>query len=155
MVAETGAGMEDEAETQVTYKLRYAGQAFELPIPGSAAPDPEELANRFEAAHRERYGHSDPDGEVVLVHIRLAMVSPAPDPRPTAAESAVVARPAREVRFAGEWVETPVIRGEPPAGMETDGSAVFELPEATFVLPPGWSAEVDEAGTIRANSEEA
>jgi hypothetical protein len=25
---------------------------------------------------------------------------------------------------------------------------VFELPEATLILPPGWSAEVDEAGTI-------
>ena len=25
---------------------------------------------------------------------------------------------------------------------------MFELPEATLVLPPGWSAEVDEAGTI-------
>jgi hypothetical protein len=27
---------------------------------------------------------------------------------------------------------------------------VFELPEATLVLPPGWSASVDEAGTITA-----
>ena len=25
---------------------------------------------------------------------------------------------------------------------------MFELPEATLVLPPGWRAEVDEAGTI-------
>jgi N-methylhydantoinase A len=147
------AGAPAGAEPEVVYEMRYAGQAFELPIPGPAAPDPEELADRFEAAHRERYGHSDPDGKVVLVHIRLAMVSPAPDPRPTAAESAVVARLAREVRFAGEWVETPVIRGEPPAGMETDGPAVFELPEATFVLPPGWHARVDEAGTILAEAD--
>jgi N-methylhydantoinase A/oxoprolinase/acetone carboxylase beta subunit len=147
------AGAPAGAEPEVVYEMRYAGQAFELPIPGPTTPDPEELADRFEAAHRERYGHSDPDGEVVLVHIRLAMVSPAPDPRPTAAESAVVARLAREVRFAGEWVETPVIRGEPPAGMETDGPAVFELPEATFVLPPGWHARVDEAGTILAEAD--
>jgi N-methylhydantoinase A len=147
------AGAPADAEPEVVYEMRYAGQAFELPIPGPSAPDPEELADRFEAAHRERYGHSDPDGEVVLVHIRLAMVSPAPHPRPTAAESAVVARLAREVRFAGEWVETPVIRGEPPAGMETGGPTVFELPEATFVLPPGWHARVDEAGTILAEAD--
>jgi hypothetical protein len=30
---------------------------------------------------------------------------------------------------------------------------IFELPEATFVLPPGWRAEVDDAGTIRAEIE--
>jgi N-methylhydantoinase A len=147
------AGAPADAEPEVVYEMRYAGQAFELPIPGPATPDPEELADRFEAAHRERYGHSDPDGEVVLVHIRLAMVSPAPDPRPTAAEGAVVDRLAREVRFAGEWVEASVIRGEPPAGMEAGGPTVFELPEATFVLPPGWHARVDEAGTILAEAD--
>jgi hypothetical protein len=27
---------------------------------------------------------------------------------------------------------------------------VFELPEATLVLPPGWTATVDESGTITA-----
>jgi len=27
---------------------------------------------------------------------------------------------------------------------------LFELPEATFVVPPGWQAAVDDAGTIRA-----
>jgi hypothetical protein len=27
---------------------------------------------------------------------------------------------------------------------------VFELPEATLVLPPGWAGSVDEAGTIEA-----
>jgi hypothetical protein len=30
---------------------------------------------------------------------------------------------------------------------------VFELPEATLVLPSGWTAEVDEAGTITAQRE--
>ena len=60
--------------------MRYAGQAFELPVAGDARPDPAELAERFERAHEERYGHRDPDGEVVLVHIRLAMVAPGPQP---------------------------------------------------------------------------
>ena len=27
---------------------------------------------------------------------------------------------------------------------------MFELPEATLVLPPGWSASVDDGGTITA-----
>ena len=106
---------------------------------------------RFEAAHERRYGHRDPDGEVVLVHIRLAMVSPGPRPNLDAA-TGNLAESARAVRFDGAWVEAPVLRGEPPTGMRTEGPVVFELPEATFVLPPGWRAEVDESGTIRAEA---
>ena len=45
-----------------------------------------------------------------------------------------------------------MLRGEPPAGTEAAGPVVFELPEATFVVPPGWSARVDEAGTIVAEA---
>ena len=128
--------------------MRYAGQAFELPVPGPVDPDPADLAERFERAHEERYGHRDPEGEVVLVDIRLALVVPGPSrARPPRAGGRLEESP-RPVRFDGEWVETPVLRGEPAAGTEAEGPVVFELPEATLVLPPGWSAEVDDAGTI-------
>jgi N-methylhydantoinase A/oxoprolinase/acetone carboxylase beta subunit len=56
------------------------------------------------------------------------------------------------VRFEREWVETPVLRGEPAAGTTAPGPVVFELPESTLVLGPGWSATVDEHGTIRAEA---
>jgi N-methylhydantoinase A len=137
-------------EPEVIYELRYAGQAFELPVPGSTRPDPADLTERFAAAHEERYGHRDPDGEVVLAHIRLAMVTPGPRPEPGAAPVGNLEESVRRVRFDGEWQETQVLRGEPPAETSADGPAIFELPEATFVLPPGWSAAVDAAGTIRA-----
>ncbi len=145
------ANLEDgiEGEPEVVYEMRYAGQAFELPVPGSTRPDRRDLADRFAAAHEERYGHRDPDGEVVLVHIRLAIVETGTRPR-LAAATGNVTEGARPVRFDGAWVETPVLRGEPPTGLALDGPAVFELPESTFVLPPGWRAEVDEAGTIGA-----
>jgi len=32
--------------------------------------------------------------------------------------------------------------------MEASGPVIFELPEATLVLPPDWNARVDDAGTI-------
>ncbi len=141
-----------DAAPEVVYEMRYAGQAFELPIPGGTRPDPADLAERFAAAHEERYGHRDPDGEVVLVHVRLAMVAPGPRPQLVAAAAGALEEGAREVRFGGEWLETAVLHGEPPAGFQASGPAVFELPEATFVLPPGWHAEVDAAGTIRADT---
>jgi N-methylhydantoinase A/oxoprolinase/acetone carboxylase beta subunit len=137
----------------VVYEMRYAGQAFELPVPGSTRPDPADLAARFERAHEERYGHRDPGGEVVLVHIRLALVAPGPRPRLAAAPSGRLREDGRPVRFEGEWVQTPVLRGEPPAGLDAEGPVVFELPEATFVVPPGWRSEVDAAATIHAEAQ--
>ncbi|HEV2791019.1 MAG TPA: hypothetical protein VGV69_06945, partial [Solirubrobacterales bacterium] len=128
--------------------LRYAGQAFELPVPGAVDPDPAALVEGFERAHEERYGHRDPDGEVVLVDVELAMVVPGPSPRPAAAAGEALERSSRPVHFDGEWIETPLLRGEPGTGTEAEGPVVFELPEATFVLPPGWSARVDDHGTI-------
>ena len=147
MIAETGAGFE-EAEARLTYKLRYAGQAFELPVPGPADPDPAQLVEGFERAHEERYGHRDPDGEVVLVDVDLAMVVPGPSPRPVAAAGETLRRSSRQVHFDGAWIETPVLRGEPAAGTEAEGPVVFELPEATFVVPPAWATKVDDHGTI-------
>ena len=154
-VDELIAGLDEDlegAEPEVVYEMRYAGQAFELPVPGSVRPDPADLAERFAAAHEERYGHRDPEGEVVLVHIRLAMVSPGPRPQLVASEAGTLEEGTREVCFGGGWLETTVLRGEPPVGLHASGPAVFELPEATFVLPPDWQAEVDAAGTICAST---
>jgi N-methylhydantoinase A len=147
-----GAGLE-EANPEATYELRYRGQAFELSVPGPLEPDPAELAERFAAEHERRYGYREADAEVELVNVRLALVVPGPEPRPQAAPSGRLERSARKASFRGEWMETEVLRGEPSAGTEAAGPCVFELPEATLVLPAGWSAAVDDRGTIVAGRE--
>ncbi len=141
------------AAPEVTYELRYRGQAFELGVPGSPRPDPAELAERFAAEHERRYGYRDPDAQVELVNVRLALVVPGPAPQPEAAPAGRLERSARRARFGGAWTEAEVLRGEPPAGTAAEGPCVFELPEATLVLPPGWRGEVDERGTICAARE--
>ncbi|HET9676964.1 MAG TPA: hypothetical protein VFP21_05620, partial [Solirubrobacterales bacterium] len=78
---------------------------------------------------------------------------PVPVPRPTAAGANTIQHTSRPVHFDGKWIETPVLRGEPAAGTEAEGPVVFELPEATFVLPPSWHATVDNHGTIVARFE--
>jgi len=150
MIGAAGAGLVKGATPELVYQLRYAGQAFELPVPGPPAPDPADLAERFERLHEERYGHRDPEGEVVLVDIRLAMVEPGPDPRPVAASDGQLQEGSRRIHAGGEWVEARVLRGEPPAGTKAAGPVVVELPESTLVLPAGWRAEVDAAGTVLA-----
>jgi N-methylhydantoinase A len=147
-----GAGLE-QADPEATYELRYRGQAFELSVPGPLRPDPAELAERFAAEHERRYGYREPDAEVELVNVRLALVVPGPEPRPEAASPGRMDRSTRRARFHGQWMETAVLRGEPGAGAEAAGPCVFELPEATLVLPPGWSATVDDRGTIVAGRE--
>jgi N-methylhydantoinase A len=143
------AGMED-AKLEVVYELRYRGQAFELPIPGDPEPDPARLAEDFAREHESRYGYRDPEGRLELVTIRVAAVEAGPEPQPRAAADGKLSESERRARFGGDWVETRVLRGEPEAGFTAEGPCVFELPEATLVLPPGWSGSVDEAGTISA-----
>ncbi len=112
--------------------------------------DPSELAEAFAREHEARYGYRDPDGELELVGVRVAAAVPGPELRPRAAEGDGLAEGSRRARFGGEWLQTRVLRGEPPAGFRAEGPCVFELPEATLVLPAGWAASVDEAGTIEA-----
>jgi N-methylhydantoinase A len=163
---DAGEGLEDAA-VEVVYEMRYRGQAFELGVPGPEQPptaqaargraaqdipDPDVLAEHFAAEHEREFGYRDDDAEVELVNIRVGIVVKGPDPRPAAAPEGRLERGRRRAMFAGEWLETAVLRGEPSAGEQAEGPCVFELPEATLVLGPGWSAEVDDMGTIAARS---
>lgn len=138
----------------VSYDLRYRGQAFELTIEAPGRPSPEELRDRFDRAHDERYGYSDSEAELELVNVRIAAVvegtRPAaggtggpPDPRPTSPR-----RASRKTFFGPEQLETTTVRGDLPAGERIAGPAVCELPEATAVIPPGWVGEVRSDGTL-------
>jgi N-methylhydantoinase A len=128
---------EPDTELRATYDLRYAGQAFELSVKGDPEPDPKRLRADFDAAHEERYGSADPDAELELVTVRVAAALEGAEPRPSEPSEAE-RRGAREVRFGEETVEAQVLgQGEAAA----DGPAIFELPGATLVVPPGWHAQ--------------
>ncbi len=148
-----GAGL-GEAQVEATYELRYRGQSFELTVPGPPEPDPADLIEGFEEQHERRYGHRDRESEVELVNVRIALTEPGPRIEPRAAADGGLARSRRRARFAGEWLEAEVLRGEPPAGTRADGPCILELPEATLVLPPDWRAEVDRHGTVIAERAE-
>jgi N-methylhydantoinase A len=92
------------AELRATYDLRYAGQAFELSVPGELEPDPTELRRAFDRAHDHRYGYADPDAELELVTVRVAAALPGAELRPAEA-AAAVRRGERRARFADEVLE--------------------------------------------------
>jgi N-methylhydantoinase A len=164
---------------RVRYELRYRGQSFELPVEeeigGSArdrsAPDrsvprgsvhgadglePAELREAFARVHEQRYGYRDDDAEVELVNVRVSVWGPSPALRPQAAGSAPApAADVREIVFGGEHLQAAVLRGEPAPGTLLSGPALCALGEATLLLPPGWSGEVDCYGTIHLHREQA
>ena len=155
-------------EARAAYDLRYAGQAFELTVSAGQRPDPADLRARFDAAHQKRYGFADPDAELELVTIRLAVASPGADlgsslagaaeealmSTRAAAEGAVTAGSAdaeegrlsaRPALFDGATVECAVLRG---TSGTVSGPAIWDLPEATLVVRPGWVAGARDDGTI-------
>jgi N-methylhydantoinase A len=137
-----------ETRLEVSYDLRYRGQAFELAVEESARPDPARLRESFERAHEERYGYSDRDAELELVNVRVAALAGGARPELTSAADADVVRNSRQALFGGERLQTTVLTGEPAAGEVLEGPALCELPEATVVIPPGWRGEVERDGTI-------
>ena len=139
----------DEPAIEVTWDLRYAGQAFELAVQAPAGASLETLRARFEEAHAERYGYTDPDG--VLEIVNLGVTATAERDTPAGANAPPPASPQRTVRtaiFEGQSAETSVLAGPPAEGERLPGPAVLELDEATVVVPPGWMATADAHGAV-------
>ena len=118
--------------------------------PGAAEPDPDELAEAFAREHESRYGYRDPEGELELVTSPRRGRRARAEPRPRAAAATGSRRDRGRPGSAGSGSRPASCAVSLPAGLRAEGPCVFELPEATLVLPPGWAASVDEAGTIGA-----
>ncbi|HEX8715201.1 MAG TPA: hydantoinase/oxoprolinase family protein, partial [Solirubrobacteraceae bacterium] len=153
LIAQAGAALAGpRAGVRVAYELRYVGQSFELsveppPERESAAPDPAALCEAFAAAHEQRYGYRDDAADVELVNVRVSVWGPAPRLRPHADAAAAPRESTARVVFGGEQLAARVLRGEPAPGTELRGPALCALPDATLLVPPGWSGAVDEHGT--------
>jgi N-methylhydantoinase A/oxoprolinase/acetone carboxylase beta subunit len=78
-----------------------------------------DLAGAFHRAHEERYGYAEPARELELVAVRTADVTPGPD------------------------VSLLVTNRH-----KVEGPALVELPGATCWVPPGWSGESNDDGTL-------
>ncbi len=133
-----------DAEVRPTYELRYAGQAFELPIESGSTPEPTELREAFDDAHEERYGYRDPDAELELVTVRVAVALPGANVEASEPEQAKW-RESRRARFGDRWLDTQVLGA---GALELEGPAIVELPGSTLVIPPGWSGQSDGEAVV-------
>jgi N-methylhydantoinase A len=136
---------DDDPEVRVGYDLRYAGQAFEITVAGEPAPDPAVLRCEFDGAHEQRYGYADADATLELVTLRVTVALPGAELAAAVAGARNSSTTRRQALFDGEWRTTEIVRGYVD---DVRGPAVCELPEATLVVPPGWSGASDDDGTI-------
>jgi N-methylhydantoinase A len=137
--------------------MRYVAQEYSLPVPVGAGEleDPAFatiLSDRFHRVYDQRYGHANASAPVEFVSLRAtvhgdlgraeARRSPRVDGEaPTAASREVVfQRTAQQAQV--------VVRDRLNAGSTVTGPAIIEEPTATTVVPPGWTAAVDELGVI-------
>ncbi|TMK98141.1 MAG: hydantoinase/oxoprolinase family protein [Actinobacteria bacterium] len=137
------------ARVRIRHELRYRGQSFELSVEQPGDGSPEQLLAAFARAHEERYGYREDSAEVELVNLRVSAWGEAPRLR-LRAPAAPPPEPSRtEIVFDGLPREASVLRGEPPQQTRLHGPALCAQPEATLLVPPGWSLAVDEHGSCR------
>jgi N-methylhydantoinase A len=128
--------------------LRYRRQSFELTVD---ADEVGALAERFHAAHEQRYGYRVEGEAIDVVNLRLVTTVAVDKAAPSEPAAGGDDGPAthRRANFDGDWRTVPVYaRSALGAGSQLSGPAIVELGEATCVARPNWQGEVDESGTL-------
>ncbi len=140
-------GLLHEPQLERRADLRYRRQAFELTV---EADEVAALAERFHAAHEQRYGYAMREEPVELVALRLVATVPVEKPPLRAGDpkgDAVAGH--RRVNLDGHWQDVPVVaREQLGAGSRVTGPALVELAGSTCLVRPGWRGAVDAAGTL-------
>ena len=159
-----GAGIAESSRIiERAADCRYTKQAYELTVPlagGTVTRESlETLAREFHAQHRRTYGHQNPNESVQMVNVRVTATGQLPpvEFRAGAAEAEGAPATERTVWF-GAPVACPVVgrsdlasRPSRAGGVRTarPGPFIVEEMDCTVVVPPGWSAVLDERGFVR------
>ncbi len=145
--------------------LRYAGQGYEIrtPLDGIdvnpvTAASLTEIAVRFHELHQTLHGHSAPDQAIEVVSYRVRVRAPVPKQDLPAldglSDEAATSKGTRSVTFDGRArFEAPVYDRDALTAAAIEGPAVIEQFDSTTVLPPGWTARLDQYGNIVAERE--
>ncbi|GAB2933947.1 hydantoinase/oxoprolinase family protein [Streptomyces mayteni] len=134
------------------FELRLALPAIELDAAALA-----ELVADFHRQHEKSYGFAHPGSPVQLVNLRVTALGEVPRPALPRLQDGAAEPPAeavtghRQVDFGaadGPVPTTVYDRARLLAGNRLAGPAVIEQLDATTVLPPGSTAEVDPFGNL-------
>ncbi|NLS09597.1 hydantoinase/oxoprolinase family protein [Nesterenkonia sp. MY13] len=144
---------EPDQRLERAISMRYAGQWRSLQVIINSATDLEQAIATFHEEHERQFAFRQDSQPVEIYQLHLKAVGKTPKPAFVPAEPAegkpeVIAR--RDVYFEGSWIDTAVYdRDALGAGMTIQGPAIIEQLDATTVVPPEATAEIDEWLNIR------
>ena len=148
---------------QRSVDMRYYGQEHTVEVPFGAGPTTPQSLARAEAAfhdrHEQAYTFRLPDSRIEIVNFRLTAVGPVEKPslKPWtegSADSAAARRGERPLLFERGWLPSIIYeRDRLGAGARLVGPAVVQEPDASTLVPPGWSLSVDRYGNLLIESE--
>ena len=151
-------GFDDQHHELITQvDMKYEGQVSDLTVPFPPGPvnraSLASVARNFDLEHEQSFGYST-DAGYQLVNVRviargLSEQSRMPERFDLAAGSGG-AQTSRNVYFGPNrgWADTPVVSRGSLAGQSVNGPLIIEEYDSTTVVPPGWTAAVDEASNI-------
>jgi N-methylhydantoinase A len=133
--------------------VRYQGQSYELTIPMGA-----EIRRRFEAVHRQRFGHLHWARPVEIVNLRLQGGIPAKQPslefHPSTKGNRVQAQESVLLYWRGRRLPCPVLLREAlPRLRDLRGPALIAEYSASTFVPPGWKLRHDRFGNLILNQQ--
>jgi N-methylhydantoinase A len=150
----------DRIEIRRGASLHYQGQSFELRVPLAAdrldRAALSALEEAFSAEHERTYGHrAGADEPVELVSLDIVGRGIPERPRGDAAAAAglapdiAIAVPRRRAYFGPSqgWLEAAVVNRSALRAPRA-GPAIVEEYDATGLVPPGWTARLDDHGSI-------
>jgi len=128
---------------------RYAGQSHELTVAIDGDFDPGTVASQFHDAHERARGFALPEEGIEVVTLRVAATIESPVPELSHGGTGSARTASRPARFDETSRETPIYaRDRMEPGTTRSGPAICEGGESTVVVPPDWTATVDERGTL-------
>jgi N-methylhydantoinase A len=144
-----------KAKIRRSAALHYHGQTYELTVQLPDGPlDFGWLEEAFGREHEKTYGHrAGPDEPVELVSIQVVGLGlregPSVPERVRASRAEPEPPAPRRAYFGAEtgWRETPVIRRS-DLSKARSGPLIIEEYDSTCVIPPGATAQLDNAGNI-------
>ena len=136
--------------------VRYRRQAYELTVPIADGEITrvtlDDLAAAFHAKHEQTYGHANRSEHVQLVYLRLTAIGRQPGLVLSQRTDPANARTrSRDVWFAETGFAPTTVhwRDGLMPGTHIVGPAIIEAMDSTTVVPPGWTARIDDLGYIR------
>jgi N-methylhydantoinase A len=130
------------------FDLRYVGQQWPLQVPAPSL-DIARIRSDFEARHERQFGHHQPNGQIEIVHLRLAGVGRlaqvrSPDRAKTKTKPVPYAHRSVHLDARSGFQAVPIYDGNQlRPGQRLKGPAIIEERNTTILVGPGDRLEID------------